>query len=238
MGDKYSGFRKAIKQELQELDLPKIAEVRKALDKELHELLRDGVVLPGLLHKLGGKELELYVWYIFDDMGLKVELKKCDESKWDGIVLHFGELEPQKPIVLEVKSGGGKSPKMDNLRQLDDWVFQLSGEEKARKNGLGGEATLTTIATGGRFVDKYYHPTPYKGVMVFNGQLGKCFEDRDGDWLEENQSEFVQARDFCIIPLECLICWSEQCKENSTTVGDFWSKIHSTSGILQPPNAP
>ncbi len=82
MRDEYSSLCRAIRQELQKMDSPNMGEVRKALDKELHELLRDGVVSPGHLHKLGGKELELYVWYVFEDMGLKVELKECDESKW------------------------------------------------------------------------------------------------------------------------------------------------------------
>lgn len=235
MGGKYGSFRKAIRQELQELKLPKMGEVQKALDKELRELLRDGVVSPGPLCKLGGKDLEIYVRHIFDDMGFKVELKKCDESKWDGIIHPSKELKPRKPIVLEVKSCDKKSPKMDDLRQLDDWVFQLSGEEEARKKNLGGK--VVTMVNGVGVALAQVHPTPHKGVMVFNGQLGVPFKGRESDWLESNQSEFVQLRDFCIISLECLICWYEQCKEDDIIVQDFWSNIHSTVGILQPLSA-
>jgi hypothetical protein len=234
---KYSGFRKVIKQELQKLKLPEMREVRKALDKELRELLRDGVVYPGPFHKLGGKDLEIYVRHIFDDMGFKVELKKCDESKWDGIILPFTGLGPQKPMVLEVKSSDKKSPKMDDLRQLDDWVFQLSGEEKARKGKLPGGIPVTTVNGVTAAFGWMGHPEPYKGVFVFNGQLGVPFKNRVSDWLEQNQSEFIQLRDFCIISLECLICWYEQCKENDTIAQYFWSNIHSTCGVLQFPDA-
>jgi hypothetical protein len=103
--EKFGNFRKAMRQELQSLDSPEMHEIRSVFETELYDLLRDGIVSPGIVHRLGGKALEVYVRYIFDDMGFEIEAREHDESIWDAVVRPHAELELQKPIVIEVKSG-------------------------------------------------------------------------------------------------------------------------------------
>ncbi|MBI4701993.1 MAG: hypothetical protein HY744_12720 [Deltaproteobacteria bacterium] len=45
-------------------------------------------------------------------------------------------------------------------------MFELSGEEEARKHGLGGGVDPLAVATGGFASQRRHHPTPHKGVML------------------------------------------------------------------------
>jgi hypothetical protein len=231
MEREYTGFRQAIRKSLKNMESPDVSKVRSVFEAELRGMLLSGIVSFGSEYKLRDDDLEAYVLYVFRNMGFQPQ--EGDPGEWDLVVSPFDEsLEPQKPVVIEVKSSGKKSPTLDNLRQLDDWVFDLSGEEEARKKGLGGQATLTSIATRGLYIDTYHHPSPHKGVMVFNGPSGQSFEVRYRDWLEERQRKFAQKRNFCIISLECLISWYGKCISERAVVRDFWESIHSTCGIM------
>jgi hypothetical protein len=97
---------------------------------------------------------------------------------------------------------------------------------------LGGIDDFLALATHGVFTSKYFHPTPHKGVMIFNGPIGQSFENRQKDWLGTNEKAFAQKRDFCIISLECLISWYNSYQKDNSISSDFWKAIHSTAGIL------
>jgi hypothetical protein len=230
MGRTFDNFRKAVRKELQALNSPDIQKVRLAFEAEMSELLKDRIVSAGPDYSLGSKALEFRVQYIFNDMGFQVEPGPI--GSYDAIVHPFGDLEPSKPVVIEVKSSKSTSLPREALRQLDDWVFELSGEERARKEGLGGQPTATSIATSGFAIDIYTHPTPHKGVMVFNGQIGQPFEDRSKNWIGENEKDFAQKRDFCIISLECLISWYDGYERDNSVSCSFWEAIHSAAGVL------
>ena len=102
----------------------------------------------------------------------------------DFVVKSPFDYEPSKPIVLEVKSSRKQHISRDQLRQLDDWVFELSGEQEARKYGLQGKGGIDTLAFVShgmvtRESRPRYHPTPHKGVFIFNGPVGTPFNKRN-----------------------------------------------------------
>jgi len=228
----FDSFRKAMREELQALNLPDIQEVLSEFRVELNELLKDHIVSAGPDYKLGGEVLEYRVQYIFDKMGFQIELGP--PRLYDAIVRPFEGLYPEKPIVVEVKSSGKVGPSREDLRQLDDWVFELSREEFARKEGLGGGCDSLAWASYGVITKRHTHPNPHKGVLVFNGPIGQLFENRSENWLGEGEKEFAQKRDFCIISLECLISWYNGYQKDNSVNCNFWKVIHSISGILPP----
>ncbi|GMV17109.1 MAG: hypothetical protein AMXMBFR56_53330 [Polyangiaceae bacterium] len=165
-------------------------------------------------------------------MGLTVTTESPD--LWDA-VLGLPGGDPSKPCVLEVKSAKGVGPTRSDLRQLDDWVFELSGEEKARKQGLGGGIDTLAMAHHGVLTSRQFHPSPRKGVMVFNGPLGTEFQSRPRDWLGANEKVFADKRDFAVVSFEVLLAWHERIANGAQSVGRFWSLLHETSGVLSGP---
>lgn len=170
-------------------------------------------------------------------MGFQPE--KGKKGSWDILIRPPGNLAPKKPVVVEVKSREkkGNYPLMDDLRQLDDWVFQLSGAEEARKKNMGGKIVTTVSGVSGALAKVY--PSLHKGVMVFNGPTEIPFKKRleilplPQD-IKDNRAEFARSRNICIILLECLLSWYNDWQNDESIKSDFWKAIHSTCGILQP----
>lgn len=118
----------------------------------------------------------------------------------------------------------------DDLRQLDDWVFDLSGEEQARKSGFGGEFDALAMVTGGLVSEPHRHPTPHKGVLIFNGPIGAHFSQRTTPCVQPNDAQFLQKRNFCVISLPKLIQNIGAIQTQLLTIDDFWERLHATSG--------
>ena len=229
----FNSFRKAIKSELQKLDSPNYLEVWAVFGKEIDSLSKVGIVSLGNDCHLTGEALEFRVRQILEKMGFEVEEGR---PNLEDIVVKSDDLEPNKPLVIEVKSSKSPSPKRENLRQLDDWVFDLSGEDMARKEGLGGGFDFKAMAFGGMLSERHSHPTPHKGVMLFNGPVGLSFEERPTQWLGHNEEEFSIKRNFCIISFKCLLNWLDAYKKDETVKNVFWKLIHATAGVLPMPN--
>jgi hypothetical protein len=170
---------------------------------------------------LGGLSLELRVFQLFSDKGFDIDWGRPDKE--DFLVRPNASMSGH-PLVIEVKSSKSPRPKLDNLRQLDDWVFSLSGEEQARKDGLGGGVDSVAIALDGYMTSKQYHPSPHKGVLVFNGSLGISFDQRSRPLLDGNTKDFAEMRNFCVISLDDLI---ELLRSDEVSA---WNAIHETVG--------
>jgi len=84
-------------------------------------------------------------------------------------------------------------------------VFDLSGEEIARKEGLGGGIDPKAMMTHGLISSKRRHPNPHRGVMIFNGPVGVQFSDRSVVCFNENDREFIEKRNFCIVAFGNLV---------------------------------
>ena len=91
------------------------------------------------------------------------------------------------------------------------------------------------IVTGGmrtRGSRPAFHPSPHKGVMVFNGPTGTPFLERTTRCLGPNEEEFTYKRDFCIIPFDVLLKYLEKYQEDTSAKNQFWDQIQSTAGLL------
>jgi len=118
----------------------------------------------------------------------------------------------------------------DDLRQLDDWVFDLSGEAQARRQGLGGGFDGLAMLMQGARTRRHRHPTPHKGILVFNGPVGTPLSQRTITCLHSNDLAFVQTRNFCIISLAKLMESVQNIQANTLAPGNFWDSLHATAG--------
>lgn len=212
---------------------PKYDDVLKHIKGILDDLTENGEIALGNDKDLTGASLEIRIKIIFEKMGF--EIKKGRLGLEDFVVQPPQNIQPNEPIVLEVKSSRKQNLYRDNLRQLDDWVFDLSGEEKARKEGLGGGPDPVALATEGIATARKKHPSPHKGVMIFNGPIGEEFNVRKDDCINPNDFEFVEKRNFCVIPFHTLVVIAEAYTKNVSIKETFWDCIHKTSGILDMP---
>jgi hypothetical protein len=219
------------------LSLPSPAlydDVLKKIVTILGSLSERGIIALGEDKNLTGKPLEIRTKLLFEKMDF--DIYKGRPSLEDFIVRPPSGAQKSDPLVLEVKSSGKPHIRRDDLRQLDDWVFDLSGEEDARKEGLGGgPGKGLAMITHGLMSDKERHPTPHKGVMVFNGPVGMDFSKRDRDGFDENDREFIEKRNFCIISLSVLIGYVDAFQKGTTTGLVLWETIHKTTGMLNGP---
>jgi len=235
MSDKYNFLREAIRHEVRKIQSPCFDEVLKILNMEIECLCREGLISFGSDYSLSGFGLECRVKEIFEKMGF--EIIPGRDGMEDFVIKAPHVATAVTPIVLEVKSSRKPHIARDQLRQLDDWVFELSGEQKARKHGLGGGGGIDPLAivSGGMITRKskpVFHPTPHKGVMVFNGPLGLPFSQRTTDCIGPNEADFVDNRNFCIIPFDVLVSYFEEYSISTEVKNQFWSQIHSTAGLL------
>lgn len=202
-------------------------------ERKLESLVNEGKIFYRNDEYLGGKALEIKVRYILKQIGFKITFEKNIDS--DGIIKPNDTFKNKKPIVFEVKSGKTNSPSRTELRQLDDYIFELSGEEKARKEGLGESGFKYNPLQGlyGHGLEKrekLFHPTPHKGLMIFNNTSGAFFKDNFLFELGFNESEFSNKRDICVLSYKELIDYSELVLDGKMMLEDLWNLIHETVG--------
>ena len=232
MTSTYDAFRKSIRSTASKFTDPELGAILDAVELELDELAQSGIVKLGEDHRLSGIGLEIRTRLLLQDMGYTVRRRR--KSMEDLVVDSDETLSPDKPICIEVKSSRKPQISRSSLRQLDDWVFDLSGEELARKQGLGGGIDPLALITQGMRTRKKHHPSPHKGVMVFNGPVGVPFDQRDAQCVGANDLEFVEKRDFCIIPIDVLLAYAEQTRSGEGVQNQLWERIHLTAGVLGP----
>ncbi len=211
----------------------------RSFDK-LYEQFEDaiyGLVQKEVVHlksdyQLGGRALEIRVRLILEGMRLIVRNGRNSTAE-DWIVDVPSFALNSMPLVIEVKSGRkGVGPTQENLRQLDDWVFELSGEDKIRKRGYIKQDPNRSYKTKGAIQPLPTHPSPHKGVFLYNGPLDTVFEQRKTPMLSPNEKQFAEKRSFCVISLNCLLSWSAACKESSEILKDFWHRVQACTGEL------
>lgn len=151
----------------------------------------------------------------------------------DFIVVPSKEFETQEPLVIEVKSKNKTRVSRDHLRQLDDRVFDLSGEEEIRKRRLPRNNKNTFYITAGLPPGPDVHPTPHKGVLVFNGPIGVPFANRPQNCIHPNEMEFVEKRFFCIISFQRLLNVYNRFESREINKQQIWETIHKCSGLLE-----
>jgi hypothetical protein len=210
---------------LEILNKAKITNVGKAqeyLVESLKRLQQSGAIELEPDHNLSGISLELRVQQIFKNSGF--DIKEGRPRMEDFVITPKEDFENRDPIVVEVKSSRAPQLSLDDLRQLDDWVFDLSGEEKARKSGLGGGLDSLAIATNGYVSRPRRHPTPHKGLLIFNAPVGLPFTERSPQVLHPNQTEFAMKRNFCVIAINELV---DLVNDDPKKV---WTILHETIG--------
>jgi hypothetical protein len=187
--------------------------VSKSINKLLFHHAEQGRLELGKDKDLVGDGLEIRVRILLLEAGFDVAVGRPGLE--DLIVQVPDKVTTKRPLVLEVKSDRKPTVKRDDLRQLDDWVFDLSGEEKARKHGLGGGVDALAIVTDGLLTSKKHHPTPHKGVFVFNAPVGVDFIDRPANVIGADEVAFAKKRGFCLIPIDLLISKVESIKKKA-----------------------
>jgi hypothetical protein len=231
----FDNLCKALRDELIQIKNPNFNDVTDIIDKEIKTLTKEGIVVLGNDYSLTDKALEYRVHSIFEAMEFKVSDGRPKLE--DLLIRASNDLQPNIPLIVEIKSSGKyQSPSREDLRQLDDYVFELSGEERWRKIGLlaqAGKINKNPMFQGA-VPPSVGHPTPHKGIFIFNGPSCVPFEKRSQNWLGANEMGFVKQRGFCILTFYCLISWLEAFKHDESIAGIFWKKIHETCGILAP----
>ena len=191
--------------------------------------------------------LEERVRELLEMCGFAVARGRHQREDW--VVTTPADWPPNLPIAVEVKSmqpeeprgersvSAGASPTRTHLRQLDDYIFDLSGEKAHRKRGvtawanplirdtvIGGQVYSST-STAGAVGYPVTPPKSHKGLLVFNGPADTPFMERPEQWLRKSAAEFARERSFCVIALEDLISWSDVCvqnEENQQRFGGFY----------------
>ena len=204
-------------------------------------------------YELHGREfLEPRVCELFRQLGFKVTPDPRGNNKEDLLLEAPAEWTPQNRIVVEVKStivDHKKSPAIRDLRELDDWVFDVSGEKDIRgrsltrwKNPLLIEQHIGTanqghtyLTTAGAIPYSPVHLSPVKGLLMFNGPTTTPFDCRDENWLGHNEREFAEIRSFCVLSLQSLLKWIDAFDANADLNQFFWRTLHETSGLCPDP---
>lgn len=207
--------------------------LRNTFDSALLELAEQGVVRLQNDHLLGGKELEIRSLKLFQGLGLNAEWGR--PLKEDILIdaPNFADYPVQ--FVLEVKGRKNSTPEMSDLRQLDDWIFDLSGESGFRQAGMEKPQRNALALWKGAVQPRARHPSPVKGVMIYNGEKGTAFDQRSPFDLPDNQLEFVRKRHICVISFASLVAWETACLKSEMTVEEFWQKMKDCRGILVQP---
>lgn len=212
-----------IKNELSEIlsqeGIRNFSEAERFLTNQLRLLQKNGSLSLGDDKDLSAVPLEVRVLRLFESV--EFDIKPGREGKEDFVITAKEDDIPKDNLVVEVKSGENRPIDLKDLRQLDDWVFDLSGKEQARKHGLSVGFQIVPWGLGS---SPRHHPTPHKGVMIFNGPVGTPFSDRSNSILHPNQRDFAHKRNFCVIGLEDLIGLIDQDRES------LWTTLHSTVG--------
>ena len=194
----------------------------------LRELAETGTVSIGEDKNLTGESLEVRTSLLLKLAGFTVLPGR--KQLEDFTVEAPSGAATTRPLVIEVKSDRKPYIQRDDLRQLDDWVFDLSQEDRARKHGLGGGIDPLAVATSGLVSRRHQHPTPHKGILVFNGPVGMVFSERKFSPLSVDTLAFAIKRGFCVLPFGRLIDAVESVKDGRHSAHQLWEKLQSTEG--------
>jgi len=214
---------------------PRHEEVLKDIKSVLATLTEAGVLALGDDKDLTGDSLEIRTKLLFQRLRFKVE--KGRPGQEDLVVKPPSDGKIKEALVVEVKSSKQPNVTREDLRQLDDWVFELSGEEKARNEGLGGGFDPAAMMTRGLMSTRRRHPTPHKGILVFNGPVGMDFDSRREVCFNENDRQFIEKRNFCIAPLGVLVQYEKPFESDESVSLLLWERLHTTTGMLSRPTA-
>jgi hypothetical protein len=230
MGNKYNKLISSFTAGIEEITDPIFDEIQNEIREQLKKLYIEGKIKLCDDFSLQHAGLEFRVEKLLQNMGLDVSPGR-DANLEDFIISPCNYFSIQSPLVVEVKSGKDQYVHRKHLRQLDDWVFELSGEDKARR----GDITLNECSRAEWCMGEpvltpkpYEHPTPHKGVLIYNGPIGVKFSDRNDNCINPNDELFVNKRFFCIIPFHLLVSYANEHVDPET----FWEKVHHTSGLL------
>lgn len=226
-------LRAAISKTVADLPSNEFTALHDAITEILKDLAKEGQVILSKDYTLHGPALEVRVEQLCRCMGFRI--RRGRPGLEDFCVDHPPEVECEDPLVLEVKASKDPWPSIDDLRQLDDWVFDLSGESVIRKRRAPPKGKNIAYMTAGLAPGPDRHPSPHKGVMVFNGPLGTPFDQRLQPCLCPGHQAFVEKRGFCVIPFGGLVGLSEYYARGASSIGRLWNMMHATNGILDEP---
>lgn len=179
-------------------------------------------------HALRGRELEDRVAFLLREIGFVIEVGRPGME--DLLAHHIPEWLPKKPLAIEVKSSSKAQVSRGALRQLDDWVFDLSGEETIRKGIVRYE--LAFRRSSPLLAPRASHPTPHKGVLVYNGPVDVPFRARPESCLGANELAFARKRDLCVVTFAGLLEWSSASQTDGRAGARLWNAIHACQGML------
>ena len=199
-----------------------VDDLLQVVEKEAEILAASGELDLGPAHAAGGKVLEFSVKQAFRSGGFQVVDGPPGEH--DALVQPPPNARWKMPVVLEIKSSKLPSPARGDLRQLDDWVFGLSGEARIRRRG-----TMSIDEFGPRL-------TRHKGVMVFNGPVGTPFNQRAPNWLGGNEVAFAELHFLCVARLDHVLAWCGRAQGDEAQRLQFWEAMYGTGGALAPPS--
>ncbi len=176
---------------------------------------------------LTGPELEREVRTVFLELGATL-VDQGGRDNHDGY-FHYGPDDRQVfRFVLETKSTTRRPANLEMVRQLDDWVYQLSGEEWARKHGskINGLALLTD----GLGTSAAQHLKPHRGVLVLNHCCMKPLPRPEP--FPGKVVEFAQTRAFCLLTWPDLLLLRRRVSEGSTTGDRVLRAMWDTFGVF------
>lgn len=205
-----------------------LADVVRLVYDELRGLAESGRLRLGEDKDLTGESLEVRVFLLLKSVGLAVSRGRPGHE--DIVVQSPSDAKTIRPLVIEVKSDRKPSVQRDDLRQLDDWVFDLSQEEVARKQGLGGGFDPLAMATNGLISQKHQHPSPHKGVLIFNAPVGVPFINRTASCMSSDELAFAAKRNFCVMPLNSLVDAAQAIVQGKTSLVEFWEHVQQCEG--------
>ena len=68
-----------------------------------------------------------------------------------------------------------------------------------------------------------------------NAWFEQEFGKRLPNWLGENERQFAEKRNFCIVRLETLLRWREVVLVDPSKLTTFWTQVHAAQGALADP---
>jgi len=197
-----------------------------ALEKETHHLFRAlGCLVksedPNVAH-------DGAVYYPPNELPDVAKSSRKPSAEDENAAKQDAKPAPSCRMVLEIKSSR-KWGSLKDLRQLDDWVYQVSGEEELRKgNAIDFEAIASggTLSISGRVAGRRH-----KGVLVFNPIGRPLSKALAPDW-ETGHVQFAENRAMCMMTFQQLV-YLVSCVARGEADAEWMLKaIDSTQGAL------
>ena len=210
--------------------------IDREFNKVLKEFIKDKNVDYGVPDEaLTGKYLEWKINEIFKEMGANLTTEETAIAH-DGIIVYHGLKDKDLILkfVLEIKSHKKHGAIIDDLRELDDWVFCVSGEEKARKERIyvcEAHWILGQPAEAGGY---FQHPDPHKGVLILNHDTKNKVDDRCVPF-GPSAIAFAETRNFCLIDFPTFLSLYERWRKNLCSLGGILTAIYKSVGAFEMP---